>query len=134
MKKLCRVCVLLVTLLLFVGCGSGGPETHTVTGTVTLDGTPIAAGDITFRDAAGQIGSSAGKIIDGKFSFESSPGSKRVEIMAMRDVPGKMDTSNPGEEVPMREQYIPASYNTETTLTAEVSAQSKSFDFDLTSQ
>jgi hypothetical protein len=125
--------VLLVPTSLFVGCAPSGPPMHTVTGTVTFDGQPVAVGDITFRDAAGQTRSYAGKIVNGAYSFESSPGSKIVEITAMREVPGKVDTSNPGEEVPLREQYIPASYNTETTLTADISADSKTADFSLTS-
>ncbi len=125
--------VLLVPTLLLVGCAPSGPPMYTVTGTVTFDGQPVAAGDILFRDATGQTRSYAGKIVNGEYSFESSPGSKIVEITAMRDVPGKVDTSNPGEEVPLREQYIPAAYNTETTLTADISADSRSADFSLTS-
>ena len=118
-------------MVLLVGCGPTGPETQPVTGTVTFDGEPVADGAITFRDAAGQSKSYGGAITNGKYEFESSPGSKKVEISAMRDVPGKMDTSNPGVEVPLREQYIPKQYNEESTLTAEVSG-SDPIDFALT--
>ena len=134
MDKMKLVCVFLVPLsLLSLGCGSGaGPETIAVTGTVTYDGVPVADGDIIFRDATGQTRSCGGRIIDGKYSFDASPGSKTVEITAMRDVPGKMDTqSNPGESVPLREMYIPAKYNTETTLTAEVNDSGDPIDFPL---
>lgn len=133
MMKLYALPVLLLAALLLAGCAPSGPEMHTVTGTVTFDGQPVASGDILFRDASGQTRSYAGKIVDGQYSFQTSPGSKIVEIIAMRDVPGQVDTSNPGEEVPLREQYIPASYNTETTLTVEVSRDSKTADFALTS-
>ncbi len=131
MKPIVHIWMLLAPTFLLVGCGPPTSETHTVQGTVTFDGAAVAEGDIIFRDGAGQTRSYGGKILDGEFSFESSPGSKIVEISAMREVPGEMDTSNPGEEIPLREQYIPATYNTETTLTAEVSAESGSIDFEL---
>ncbi len=134
MKSRCSLALFAVASLLLIGCGkTSGPETQTVTGSVTFDGTPVAEGEIVFRDAAGQTRSCGGPIKDGKYSFDASPGSKKVEITAMRDVPGKMDTSNPGVEVPLREQYIPANYNTKSTLTAEVSG-SDPIDFELTSK
>jgi hypothetical protein len=51
----------------------------------------------------------------------------------MREVPGKMDESNPGDPVPLMEMYIPAKYNTETTLTTEVTESgAEPSDFALT--
>jgi hypothetical protein len=132
MKSLGVFALFAASAMLLAGCGPTGPVTHTVSGTVTFDGVPVAKGDIIFRDAAGQDKSYGGQITDGKFSFESSPGKKKVEINAMREVPGKMDTSNPGAEVPLMEQYIPKQYNTESTLTAEVPG-SGDFTFDLKS-
>ena len=134
MKSRCSLALFAVASLLLIGCAeTSGPETQTVTGSVTFDGTPVTEGQIIFRDAAGQTRSCGGPIEDGKYSFDASPGSKKVEITAMRDVPGKMDTSNPGVEVPLREQYIPAKYNTKSTLTAEVSGPDP-INFELTSE
>jgi hypothetical protein len=121
-------------MLLLAGCQpAAGPESQVVTGTVTLDGEPVAAGEIVFRATDGQTRSCGGQITNGQYSFEASPGSKTVEITAMREVPGKMDTSNPGVEVPLMEQYVPEKYNVETTLTAEVSGADP-IDFELTSE
>lgn len=134
MDNLKFVCALLAPLVLSsLGCGSdAGPESITVSGKVTFDGVPIAEGDIVFRDAEGIVRGCGGKITNGEYSFEASPGSKTVEITAMREVPGKMDTSNPGESVPLMEMYIPAKYNTETTETAEVTdSGGDKFDFAL---
>ncbi len=116
----------------FAGCGPTGPETYDVSGTVALDGEPVESGNIVFRDVAGKDKSYGGKVTNGQFSFESSPGEKKVEITAMREVPGEVDTSNPGEEAPVLEQYIPEQYNAESTLTVEVTGAEK-FDFDLKS-
>lgn len=118
--------------MLFAGCGPQGPKTYTVSGTVTFDGQPVAEGEIAFRDAAGQERGYGGKITAGKYSFESTPGSKTVEITAMREIPGKMVEDNPGEKTPAMEMYIPAKYNSETTLTAEVSDSGENvLNFDL---
>ena len=133
MRSLCVFTLFAASVLILGGCGGGGPETHPVLGTVTFDGDPVTNGEIVFRDAAGASKSYGGPITDGKYSFDSSPGNKNVEISAMREVPGQMDTeSNPGESVPMMEQYIPEKYNTATTLTAEVSGSGET-NFDLTS-
>lgn len=130
----CSAAMVVVTLLLS-GCGSSGPQTYAVSGNVTFDGTPVAEGQIIFRDEAGQISTAAGPITAGQFSFPSQAGRKRVEITAMRDIPGKMDRANPGEAVPAREMYIPAPYNTKSTLTAEVSPSGKNqFTFELKSK
>lgn len=133
------LCVFAALMLLLVGCGSSGPETFTVSGTVTLDGEPVVQGDISFWDPERQVGACGGKIVDGQYSFESSPGSKNVDITAYRET-GEMDTtSNPGEEAPMLEMYIPTKYNTPTsdaptTLKAEVKdADIVGLDFDLVS-
>lgn len=133
MKNICTFTLLAASALLFAGCEPPGPATHVVTGTVTFDGEPVAQGDIVFRDTDGQTKSYGGSITNGKYEFECEPGSKKVEITAMREVPGKMDTSNPGEEVPLMEQYIPENYHAESTLTAEVSGPD-SIDFELKSE
>ena len=128
----------LVALALLVSPGCGGSdqlESVEISGTVTFDGEPVKEGEIVFRAADAQVRSCGGPITDGKFSFKGSPGAKKVEITAMREVPGKMDTtSNPGEESPLMEMYIPAEYNDETTLTADVpESGKKTFQFDLKS-
>ncbi|NLY01575.1 MAG: hypothetical protein GXY83_36265 [Rhodopirellula sp.] len=129
--------LLLVGSLVLAGCGgSGGPSTYGVSGTVTFDGKPLPEGDIIFRDPAGQSPSAAGRITDGKYAFESTAGKKDVIIKAVGEVPGKFDESNPGEKVPVVEQYLPDRYNDKTTLSAEVtdSAGANTFDFELTGE
>lgn len=133
--KLSGCCLIALGLLVSSGCGkSGGPETAAVSGTVSLDGQPIAEGDITFAAADGLSPPFAGKIIEGKYSFACTLGKKRVEITAYRDIPGKYSEDNPGEKTLAREQYIPDSANKQSTLQADVSRDgSNSFDFNLLS-
>ncbi len=65
----CLVC--LAALALFVGCGtSTGPKTVPVTGTVTLDGTPVAGAVVTFSPEAA----------DGRAATGTTDGSGRFEL------------------------------------------------------
>lgn len=129
--------ILCLTVALFQvalsGCGSSdGPTTCRVSGTVTFDGQPIPSGQIVFESVDGQTGSAAGKIERGQFSFRAVPGKKRVKVLAVREVPGKFDESNPGERVPLKEMYIPAKYYAQTELIAEVVPDGQNqFDFPL---
>jgi hypothetical protein len=114
---------------LLTGCGPA--EFETVTGAVTFDGQPLPQGDILFQPTDPQFGPDAGKIIDGKFSLRVRPGSTKVVIGATRLVPGK---KGPMRGEPVYEDYIPAKYNAQTTLTADVKSGSKNeFTFTLTS-
>jgi hypothetical protein len=73
----------------------------------------------------------SGAITDGSYSLKSEPGSATVEITASRIIPGKFDNSN-GTPEPVGEMYIPAKYNSATTLTKQVEANSNDISFELT--
>ncbi|NOX55775.1 MAG: DUF4198 domain-containing protein [Planctomycetes bacterium] len=125
------------------GC-AGGPATVEVSGTVTFDGKPIPDGQITFHPAQGTGRSYSGKIENGKFSFQCEPGAKKVEITATREVKADASKLSPEEQVQLEEegaegtvpeQYIPARYNTQTELTAEVKESGdNTFEFNLKSE
>ena len=89
------VCVTLVALAaLSLGCGRKGPRPVPVSGTVTVDGKPLAGGAITVapekgRAAGGRIGP------DGRFELSSwqpgdgvAPGTHRVEVIATKPLSG----------------------------------------------
>jgi hypothetical protein len=115
----------------FVGCG--GKETVGVTGKVTFDGVPVEKGEVSFIPTDGQGGPAGGVIENGAFAFEATPGSKRVEIRASRALPPERQT-NPDMGL-MYEDYIPAQFNRESTLTAEVKTGGEpTYEFNLTSQ
>lgn len=122
--------------LTLAGCsGSTTAPTYPVTGTVTLDGKPLEKGEIYFlTPAKGEVDIVA--IKDGKFEGQAKAGARRVEIHAYKIVPAHEAASMPGYTVPeSRENYLPAQYNTESTLTAEVKADGENqFDFQLQSK
>lgn len=136
MKTVAYYLMLACTAGILSGCGGGdaGPTTYPVTGKVTVDGEPLAEGNIIFRDAEGKAASGAGKIEQGAFSFETVAGKKAVVITANREIPGKTVAGGAPDEppVPAVEQYLPAEYNEKTTLEAEVSeAGPNEFTFEL---
>ncbi len=126
----CLLATASLSALLATGCGGDGPEVVPVSGNVTWNGDPMPSGTIVFRPADGVARSEAGQIEEGYYSLDVPPGAKTVEITARRVVEGKFDTSNPGEKVPLTEQYVPKEYNAETTLEADV-GDTTSFDFSL---
>ncbi len=96
------------------GCG-GGSGQRPVSGTATLDGQPVENGEIAFYPADGAGTPQGGPITDGKFQFEASVGQKRVEITATREA------ATPAPDgLPNYVSYIPAKYNSKSTLTQTV--------------
>ncbi len=117
------------------GCSNApndAPETIEVTGTVTLQGENIKNGSIGFIPADGIGGSSGGKIVDGKFKFQSQFGEKQVIISAERKT-GKKDEYGKDEFG----SYIPERYSNSSKsgfrATVDDSQENK-FTFDLKSE
>jgi len=101
-----------------LGCGGGGgtpkPAMSRVTGTVTLDGQPLADG-VLVADPADKSGLPAqAAIVNGAFSFEATPGRKTVRVSRTEVSPEK---DQYGE--PISREVLPARYNALSEL-AEV--------------
>ncbi|WP_417390544.1 carboxypeptidase regulatory-like domain-containing protein [Gimesia sp.] len=124
--------------LLLTGCGSGAeklPELSDATGTILLDGKPLAGAQVSFEP---QITNS----VKAKASFGSTDeqGKFKLRYNATTDgvIPGKQivrvsklsgTNEEPGEEI------LPDKYNTQSTLTAEVTKEGPNdFTFDLKSK
>ena len=125
--------------LFSAGCGgSGGPQRAAVSGNVTLDGSPIPEGSINFYPTGASKGPSAGgEIHDGTYALAARQGpvvgACRVEIRATRKTGQK--TSFGTKVADVVHQYVPAKYNTQSELTAEVAADGPNqFDFSLSSR
>ena len=121
---------LLLTPVLLIGCGSDGPTTYEVSGTVTFEGTPVEEGEIIFRSADGVTGSWAGKIIAGKYTIQSTNGQKSVSITAYEKTDSDFKAES-GEDAKIVTMYIPEKYNKKTELTAEITSETNEYDFDL---
>jgi len=88
-------CVTLVALaMLALGCGRGGPRPVPVSGTVTVDGKPLAGGALTVapengRAAGGRIGPNGRFVLSTWIEGDGvAPGTHRVEVIAAKPLPG----------------------------------------------
>lgn len=124
------VCCLLV-LAGLTGCSGGEslPDLATVTGSVSLDGSPLPAANIIFQPQ------------QGKTAFAMTDENGKFELMYNKDVtgatPGSYSVKISKEKNPEEpgNELLPAKYNEQTTLTADVKAdQENDFQFDLTSK
>lgn len=121
--------VVFLTLLALVGCQSK-PRVVPVSGTVTVDGRPLAEGVLYFKTV--QTGAlERFEVKDGKFEGKAAEGERRVEISATRMKSVMID----GKPVDVPDNYLPARYNLDSTLTATVTVPGPNeFAFDLTTK
>lgn len=129
--------------ILIVGLsGCGGEKTMaTVSGTVSLDGNPLENGAISFYPISGGASmapQSAGAVIDrsGRYRATILPGRFRVEITSSRPV-GQQKRYADIPDSPMDdilEEVVPPIYNTASTLQHDISLDTKTLDFSLSSQ
>ena len=125
-------------LILSAGCGSSGPKTVTVEGTVTYQGKPIEKGDISFHpDATSNGFPSSGMIVQGAYRLTGKsgllPGSYNVRINAYRPDPNPIKSHMPSNSEPTI-QFLPAKFNAKSRiekLVIEPDANRVSKDFDL---
>jgi len=140
-----RYVCLLVAGLAISGCGGGDNlPRERIAGTVTLDGTPLADGNISFMpvDPATTSTDVGAIIARGAFDVPRDkgpvPGKYRVSISSTEETAAKAgkQAPQPGDgDAPLIRERIPAKYNSQTTLTAEVTKGGKNaFEFLLSSK
>lgn len=131
----------LLLLIVTVGCGpTDSLNRQAISGTVTLDGQPLENGTIEMVPVdAGEGVASGANITDGSYEIPQEkglpPGKYTVRISAAAGSPTKTSKAPPGEgDVQPAEERIPARYNAQSELTAEVTDGSpNTFDFELES-
>jgi hypothetical protein len=122
-----------------VGCGtsSDGLPREPISGEVQLDGRPLETGLITFTPVGGVEPVVSGVVVDGRFALDRAdgptPGPHRVDVWAKKPTGRKLrNPDEPGEFVEETREAIPARYNLDSQLKAEVKeGGSNHFDFEL---
>jgi hypothetical protein len=119
------------------GCGRD-TERLPLTGTVSWQGQPLEKGSIVFVPTAGHRGPKIGaRIVDGGYTIEAqrgaTPGAYRVEV---RSDSGEhphspTDARPPARAATANKMVIPPEYNSQSRLTAAVSAEQTTFNFEL---
>ncbi|WP_152053899.1 hypothetical protein [Tautonia marina] len=143
-RSFCRwTLVATLTIAYASGCGGGdGLQRMPIDGTVTFDGQPLEDGRIQFFPDPGNAEPimSGAPITSGSYSIAQVdglvPGTYVVRISSASGeevaVTGEGDAQMPGLGPIHPIELIPSKYNTESTLTAEVtSSGSNTFDFSL---
>lgn len=115
-------------LLVVVGCGeSAGPERVAVQGVISVDGTPLRNGAITFVPTEGTGGPKASaKIVHGSYELEASRGpvvgTHRVEIRAEQELGFALDDPEDFDKHALETlppNPIPPQFNQDSVLTFE---------------
>ena len=139
LKALSNVTFALIVSCTGFGCGKTGPERSTVSGTVSYGGEPVEQGVIVFTPVDAKSGQAVGgNIVNGKYEIAGGkgpfPGSYLVKIEASRKTGRQVQAGNPAPPGTMIDEvkpFIPAKYNSQTTLNAEIGPGKNSKDFDL---
>ncbi|MFN9720322.1 MAG: carboxypeptidase-like regulatory domain-containing protein [Planctomycetota bacterium] len=124
-------------------------ELVSVSGTVTLDGSPLSGAVITFDNTEMGTFSFARTDSSGRYTlqFDSekqgvTPGRKVIQISTTRSLlglPGEEgaeageSSSESGQKSEKQEEKVPKCYNSESKLTVEVTSSSSTFNFELRS-
>ena len=140
-----------VVSLAMCGCGSGDdrPELGQVTGTITMDGKPLVSTVVVFSpdngrpargktDAEGKyeltyIGETRGAKI-GHHRVEIAPNEEGEDESEIEAATAGEDVSAPTAPVKPEKTKVPARYNTNSELQADVKAGENVLDFKLESQ
>ena len=135
-----RVTCSVLSLALVCGIGCAEPSgLLPVSGTVSFKGKPLDQGAIQFLPLEGSPTESGAGIKEGEYSIPAenglAPGKYKVTVFSYDESGAKEPdtTTMPGDTVGVQfKERIPAKYNTETILKAEVVAgETNVFDFQL---
>ncbi|TWU29429.1 hypothetical protein [Bythopirellula polymerisocia] len=130
-----------VALILFAelfcwGCSGGGPQRFALSGQVTYDAQHVTDGTIGFApsDTTTRKGIAA-DIVDGHYDIPASQGpvagTYTVWIEARKPSGKKIPSEDGSPPTDFLIQYIPAAYNTESTLEVEITDDRDELDFNL---
>jgi len=128
-----------ISLSILSGCGRSSDGRITASGSVTLDGSPLTDGNVIFYKDNASAG--VGAISNGAFTLSEAgnsegiqPGTYQVSVESWEVEPNSVNEA--GEIVAEGKSRIPEKYNSTGTsgLTAEVSAESSTFEFALKSE
>lgn len=139
-------CVWIVTpvlaLMVSVGCGGGGydgPPRVAVSGTVNFNGQPLQEGNIFFVGRGEGQRQASGAIGNGRFSIpeDAGPNAGTYDVRIVSYGASSSEPAAEGDdetdelETGDAKQLIPAMYNEQTTLTAEIAKDMEPLAFDL---
>lgn len=129
--KLYFVVLVCLSLPLFAACGRGN-DRCAVSGSVTLGGQPVDPGNIQFSPLGeNQASASGAPILGGQYSISREGGLLPGKYLVRIYWPEK-NVLGQGRGVPLPKERVPAKYNINSELTAEIRAgEDNKLDFSL---
>jgi hypothetical protein len=137
MLRLCILFAAPVVIFFAGGCGGSKYPTAPVSGTVTMDGKPLANGSLTYQPEGGGMASHGRTDESGRYTLKSIRDDFDGAVVAKHRViirtVGKSSTDTSSDRAdPTAVDPIPKKYNDATELTMEVPAEGRDdADFDL---
>lgn len=127
-----RAVSICVVCFLTLGCG---PSQATLSGTVHLDGQPLADGQLRLEGVEANSEADATTIVNGAYKISIAPGKYKVQLNASRQVGERLayEGAQDSPKIPLMESIIPEKYNVRTELSVELTAGAHQKDFQLTS-
>ncbi|QDT27322.1 hypothetical protein Enr10x_26390 [Gimesia panareensis] len=132
---------LLALCVSFTGCGGGlndQPDLGLVTGTMTFEGSPLSGASVTFMPDSGRPASAT---TDAAGNYElvyirntkgCKIGHNKVVITSVVEGANEMEAEgDDGAPAESTKEKLPAKYNTDTELEADVKAGENTINFDL---
>ncbi|MFO0926319.1 MAG: hypothetical protein U0736_04670 [Gemmataceae bacterium] len=128
--------VVAVGLLILCACGDSGPKRYRVAGTVRYKDQPLKSGLINFIPDGAQSPAGGAPIVDGRYEIAVArgllAGKYRVSISAPTGGVAVKEGEAPGVSGKETRETLPARYNTQSELTAEIKpGAATEFPFDL---
>ena len=109
MKQSCLIFLLLISTLIFVGCGPKGPKLYECSGTVKMDGQPVEGANVSFINLDMPAPNTAVTDASGTFKLQSYDGSFDVTITKLEGNASKEDPYAPTTNL------LPEKYSNLTT-------------------
>jgi hypothetical protein len=120
------------------GCGNDSVGRHSISGSVKVDGVPLASGNISFQPLEGQPTAGGAVVSAGKYAVPQGGGlvEGKYRVMINAPVPGSggqvAKGELPGEPPSAPQELIPADWNVVSSHSIEVKKQGPFvFEFDV---
>ena len=132
--------ILTITAACLIGCADKNADIRgSVRGRVTLDGSPLATGGITFEPTKGTRGPKAGgEIVNGGVTITTANGpaigTNLVRVSSLQPTGKKVPGGLTGELIDELAEIVPKHYNTATTLEVEIKKGRNDLNLDLQSK
>ena len=122
----------LVLMLFAVGCADDGMVE--IAGQVTIDGTSVSQGTISFAPIDGQGATAEAVIENGKYSTSLPKGNKRVTVHGFTKVGERYPWGKDNPPADILKEIVPKDYHQDSQLSFDATVDDSGVNFDLSTK